>query len=534
MSDEKKTANVKKKAADTKSEKLPQKKQDKGGSSKDKSKKDEKSTEQQAMPKFSEDFGEWFNEILFQANILDYRYNLKGCGVWLAHGFKLRKNCLNIMRNLLDNTPIPHDEYLFPMLIPEPQFMKEAEHVKGFEEEVYWVKDGGTTPLDVKLALRPTSETVMYPMMALWIRSHQDLPLKTYQVVNTFRYEGKNTRPMIRVREITTFKEAHTCHASAEDAQNQIREAIGIYKAFFDAMAVPYIVSCRPRWDTFPGADYTIAFDCIFPGKHRTLQVGTVHNLGQTFGKTFNITFENKEGKQDLVYQTCYGISERAIAAVIATHGDDYGLLLPPNVTPIDLVIVPILFKEKEQIILDSARQLHAELKAAGLKVEIDTREISPGRKYYHWEIKGVPMRAELGPKDIEKGSVCLVRRDNRSKSFVPRGEIVGKVKELLSQIQADIWKAAKERHSSCVMRTKELDEALTHLEENKGVAEIPFCGDPDCAAAVEKRLESLKFLGIPEQYLDSLYDVIKPETEIYCVNCSKAVDKYWRIGRSY
>ena len=173
--------------------------------------------------------------------------------------------------------------------------------------------------------------------------------MKTYQLVSTFRYETKNTHPLIRVREITTFKEAHTCHATAEDCADQIREGVGVYKKFFDTLGVPYIISRRPKWDTFPGADYTIVFDRIFPGKHRTLQVGTVHNLGQTFAKTFEIKFQQPDGSSEYVYQTCYGISERAIAAIIATHGDNLGLKLPPIAAPIQAVTVPIIFKGKEE-----------------------------------------------------------------------------------------------------------------------------------------------------------------------------------------
>jgi prolyl-tRNA synthetase len=486
------------------------------------------------LPKIEEDFGEWFNEVIFRAGIIDYRYNLKGCGVWLAYGFKLRRYVLNIIRDLLEATPIPHDEYLFPLLIPEPQFMKEAEHVKGFEDEVFWVTHGGLTPLDVKLALRPTSETVMYPMMALWIRSHQDLPLKTYQIVNTFRYEGKNTRPMIRVREITTFKEAHTCHATAEDAEKQIREGITVYKAFFDACGVPYIITQRPKWDTFPGADYTIAFDCIFPQKHRTLQVGTVHNLGQTFGKTFNITFETIDGKQDYVYQTCYGISERSIAAIIATHGDNNGLKLVPRISPIQIVIVPIIFKEKEEEIKAAAKSLADQIRNAGIRVELDLRDISSGKKFYHWELKGVPIRLEIGPKDLAKQQAVLVRRDTREKIFAPLASIIDEIRKLMDKMQEDLSNAARNQHEHWLLRTTDLNEAIDYLDNNKGVAEIPFCGSESCAADVEKMLESLKFLGLPDRYLKALHPDAKEEEGLYCAKCQAPVKYYWRIGRSY
>ncbi len=497
-------------------------------------KKGKSSKNRLALPLMEENFSEWFNEVIFQADIIDYRYNLKGCGVWLGYGFKVRKNTFQVIRNLLDSTPVPHDEMLFPMLIPEPQFMKEKETVKGFEEEVYWVTNGGTKPLDVKLALRPTSETAMYPMAAKWIRSHQDLPLKTYQVANMFRYEGKNTRPLIRVREITTFKEAHTYHKNAETCEEQIREAIESYSRFFDALGVPYVITQRPKWDTFPGANYTIAYDCIFPQKHRALQIGTVHNLGTTFAKTFEIKYEDTEGNQQFVHQTCYGISERAIAALIASHGDNKGLKIPPMIAPIQVVIVPILFKNKEEAVLKASAEFFQEVRKAGLRVHFDDRDMSSGKKYFHWELRGVPLRVEIGPRDLEKGNVCLVRRDTKEKAFIARSEAITTINTLLEQIQQELWDSAKERHASWIHRTTDLDKALDIIENNQGIAEVPFCGSEECAADIEQRIDGLKFLGIPDEYLSTLHKEVKEESDIYCVHCSKPVKQYWRIGRPY
>jgi len=494
---------------------------------------------EKGLPKMSENFSEWFNMVIFQADIIDYRYNLKGCGVWKGYGFKLRNNTFQIIRNLLDSTPIPHDEMLFPMLIPEDQFMREKDTVKGFEDQVYWVTDGGTKPLDVKLALRPTSETAMYPMASKWIRSHQDLPLKTYQIANMFRFEGKNTRPLIRVREITTFKEAHTYHATKEEVAEQILEAVECYSQFFDALGVPYVITERPQWDTFPGADYSIAFDCLFPQKHRALQLGTIHNLGQTFSKTYDIKYETPDGKQEYVYQSCYGISERAIAAVVASHGDDNGLQLPPLIAPIQIVIVPILFKNKEDPVRQACEETFKELRKAGLRVHYDTRDMSPGKKYFHWELKGVPVRVEIGPRDVQKGHVAIVRRDTREKAFIPKEEAVAYLNDLLSTIQEDMWTAAKNRHREWVMRTDDLEEALDFIDTNQGMAEIPFCGTEECAATVEKRVDGLKFLGIPSEYLHVLHPESNHDTEeepekIFCAQCMIPVSQYWRIGRPY
>ncbi len=315
------------------------------------------------------DFSEWFHNILEEAEIIDMRYPVKGMHVWLPQGFKIRKYTLNILRNILDED---HEEVLFPLLIPEDELAKEAIHVKGFEDEVYWVTHGGLTKLNKKLALRPTSETAMYPMFSLWVRSHSDLPMKFYQIVNTFRYETKHTRPLIRVREITTFIEAHTVHINKEDTENQVNRAIEIYKMFFDSLGIPYVITTRPEWDKFPGADYTVAFDTLL-NDGKTLQIGTVHNLGQTFARTFDITYETESGEHEYVYQTCYGLSDRVIASILGVHGDEKGLCIPPVVSPYQIVIVPIIFKKGGEEVLSFCRDIREILKNEGnLRVYLD------------------------------------------------------------------------------------------------------------------------------------------------------------------
>ncbi|MDD2777540.1 MAG: proline--tRNA ligase, partial [Methanocellales archaeon] len=277
-----------------------------------------------------EKFSEWYNEILQMAEIVDVRYPIKGICVWYPFGFALRQRIYSILRSLLD---VDHQEVMFPLLIPENEFMKEAEHIKGFEEEVYWVTKGGSKSLEMPLALRPTSETAIYPILRLWIRSHVDLPLKIYQIVNTFRCETKHTRPLIRVREITSFKEAHTAHSTWGEAELQVKDALKLYGDFFRRLAVPHVITKRPDWDKFPGSDYSMAVDTLMPDG-KALQIGTVHHLGTNFAKTFDVRYEDPVGEQRYVNQTCYGISERCVAAMIAVHGDDKGLVLPPEIAP--------------------------------------------------------------------------------------------------------------------------------------------------------------------------------------------------------
>jgi prolyl-tRNA synthetase len=419
------------------------------------------------LPPKSE-FSEWYHEVIQQAEIMDIRYPVKGLYVWLPFGFKLRQLVYAKLRELLDRD---HQEVYFPTLIPEDMLMKESEHIKGFEDEVYWVTHGGLEPLDVKLALRPTSETAMYPMFKLWIRSHADLPLKVYQIVNVFRYETKHTRPLIRLREVTSFKEAHTAHRTYEEAEEQVKSAIKLYKEFYDFLAIPYLIFRRPEWDKFPGADYTIAFDTIMPDG-RTLQIGTVHHLADNFARTFEIKYETPNGDHAYVHQTCYGISERCIASLISIHGDDLGLVLPFEVAPIQIVIIPILYKGKEEKVIELSKKLYEKLK--NFRTVLDDSDERPGAKYYKWELKGVPIRFEIGPKEAENNEVVVSFRDEKKKFSLAFDDVTPeKVVE---------W-------------GKELKERLKKRAINNVKEKIVICKSvDDVADAVEKRLVALTY----------------------------------------
>jgi prolyl-tRNA synthetase len=436
-----------------------------------------------ALPR-KEDFSRWYNEILWRAEIMDVRYPVKGLYVWYPHGFAVRKRAYGILRDLMDRE---HEETMFPLLIPETEFMKEATHIKGFEDEVYWVTHGGKNELDVPLALRPTSETAIYPMYSLWIRSHTDLPLKLYQIVNTFRYETKHTRPLIRLREITSFKEAHTVHATREEAAAQVEVALGLYREFYDNLRVPVIVSRRPDWDKFPGADYTIAVDTIMPDG-KTLQIGTVHMLGDHFSRTYEITYEDADGEQQYAYQTCYGISERSIAAIISVHGDDKGLVLPPEVAPIQVVIVPIIVGKRRDEVLSAAAALEEELKEAGFVVRLDDRDMRPGAKYYHWEMRGVPLRIEIGPRDIDANTVVAVTRDGQKTKLDRRGAVEG-VFSVLAGFREGIWETARQAMADRITVAATLEETAEAVKN--GVAVVHWCGSQECAEKIETAVDA-------------------------------------------
>lgn len=468
-------------------------------------------------------FGEWFRSVLIDAGILDYRYPIKGCGVWLPYGFKIRKLVTQLLRDLHDAKG--HEEVRFPIMVTETNLRKEAAHIKDFENEVFWITHGGLKPLEIRYALRPTSETAIYPMLNLWIRSHADLPSKLYQIGSVFRCETKTTRPIIRVREVTTFKEAHTGHATLEDAEAQIREATQIYKDFFDVCGVPYVISRRPDWDKFPGSLYSISFDVIMPDG-RTLQSGTVHNLGQNFSKAFDIQYETVNGDHEYVWQTCYGISERAIGALIGTHGDDNGVVLVPKLAPIQIIIVPIPHKESEQQISEACENAAEKMRSLGFRVEIDRREdLRPGNKFYYWELRGVPIRIEIGPKDIQNEQVTIVRRDTFSREACKMTSLPQRLPEIINQMQIELREKAWGWMNKRIHRAKTLSEANELLKKRAGIVELSWCGNPDCGRKVEEYVNA-KLLGTP---LD-----LEEKVEGDCVVCSKKASTLVRVAVAY
>ncbi|MCS7374768.1 MAG: proline--tRNA ligase [archaeon GB-1845-036] len=468
-------------------------------------------------------FSEWFREVLDEAEIYDYRYPIKGCGVWRPYGFALRRNVLQIVRNILNSTN--HEEILLPLLIPENFLAKEAEHVRGFEDQVYWVTMGGRDKLDLKLALRPTSETAIGPMLKLWIKSHRDLPKKYYQIVSVFRYETKATKPLIRVREITTFKEAHTAHTTLEEADKQVREAIGAYAKIFDELGIPYVINKRPEWDKFAGALYTIAFDTLMPDG-RAMQIGTVHNLGQNFSRAFEIKYLTKDGRQEYVWQTCYGISERVLAALISIHGDDRGTVLSPNVAPIQTIIIPIPYKGEEEKILEKCIEIENILKKNGIRVKLDNREdITPGSKFYDWERRGVPTRIEIGPKDLREGKVTISRRDTLERIECREVEVVDKLRELFKLIHESMKRKAWSWFKENTYRISNIAEGRRILEEKGGIIEVYWCGSEKCGHKIQDETES-RMLG---EALD-LEDIDIGE----CIICGRKTSRLARLAKTY
>jgi len=472
---------------------------------------------------WSRHFGKWFRHVLTDAGIMDSRYPVKGMTVWLPYGFKIRGKMLQTLRELHDSTG--HQEMMFPLLIPETSLAKEAEHIKSFEGEVFWVTKGGLTPLEVKLALRPTSEAAIGPMLKLWIRSHADLPIKLYQIVNTFRYETRATRPLIRVRELDSFKEAHTVHTTEKEAEEQVKKGVEIYKKFFDTLRVPYKISRRPDWDKFPGALYTVSFEQILPDG-RTLQIGTVHNLGQNFSKAFDVTYETEKGERKHVWQTCYGIfAGRPLVGVLASHGDDHGAVLPPAIAPVQVVVVPIPYKKMEKEIINACQDVASRLKKANISVELDLREdLTPGSKFYYWELRGVPIRVEVGPRDVKQKETTVVRRDTFEKQTFKTENLIAAIKTIMNAMTDNMREKAWQWMNAHVYRVDQLEEAKRLLRKSAGIVEVLWCGSEDCGHKLEE--VNARVLGTPMD--------LKEKDAGNCVVCGKKSKDIVRVAVAY
>ncbi|HLE48275.1 MAG TPA: proline--tRNA ligase [Candidatus Thermoplasmatota archaeon] len=467
--------------------------------------------------KKSDDFMEWYLEVCDVAELCDKRYEIKGMNVWRPYAWKVMHNIDEFTRKEMARTE--HDEVLFPLMIPEKSFQKESEQIKGFGGEVFWVDFAGENKLDERYVIRPTSETAMYPMFKIWVRSHADLPLRTFQIVNVFRYETKQTRPFMRVREIHFFED-HSCFATYEDSEAHMQVDLEVVRNCLTRLALPYLTCRRPDWDKFPGAHYSVGCDVVMPSG-RTLQCATVHQYKDNFAKAYEISFEAPDGSRKFAHQTTFGMSERLVGAIVGVHGDDRGLILPPEVAPIQVVVVPILFKGKEQPVLDAAREVAHRLREKGLRVHLDDRDRNAGEKYYHWELRGVPLRLEIGPRDLEKGSVMTVRRDG-GKAIVPMPQVEAEVEKLLQHVQADLLERQTLFQNTQIHKAHKIEEA----RKLGGIVVLPICDKAECGHGVEEALD-YKTLGVP---MDEASDASQES----CAHCGKAAKEWIRFARTY
>lgn len=469
-----------------------------------------------------ENFGEWFDKVLLGAQIVDDRYPVKGFTVYMGWGYSIVKRIYQMLEGELEDTD--HQPMQFPVVIPEDAFQKEEDHIEGFAAEVFWITHAGENKLDRRLLLRPTSETAIYPMFKLWVRSHADLPLRMHQTCNVYRYETKATRPLFRGREFL-WNEAHTAHVDYEDAERQVRIGVDAYEKVYDALGLAYIIMKRPDFDKFAGAVYTLAFDTWNPDG-RVNQIGTVHNLGENFAEAFDLTYEDEEGNQALASTTCYGMGMgRVLAATIVHHGDDNGLVLPPVVAPKQVVIVPIPFKDRAQDVAAYAKEIELTLKEAGVRVQLDDdNRLRPGEKYYKWEMFGVPVRIELGPREVDGRTVTLVRRDTKEKSKAQLDRLKEEVEGLLDDIQKNIKARSQKRLDDALSDANSLDELRSLIDQRK-IVRVNWCGDPECAFLIKDEVAG--------DIRGTLWGKEEEPTGP-CINCGDEAKYVAYVARSY
>ena len=435
-----------------------------------------------------EDYSRWYTDVVQKAELADYA-PVKGCMVIRPYGYALWEN----MRAGLDARfkATGHVNAYFPLLIPESFLQKEAEHVEGFSPELAVVTHAGGKKLEEPLVIRPTSETIIWSMYKKWIQSHRDLPLLINQWANVVRWELR-TRLFLRTTEFL-WQEGHTAHATAVEAEEETLRMLDVYADFAETeMAMPVIKGLKTEQEKFAGAVRTYCIEALM-GDGKALQAGTSHNLGQNFARAFDVTFQNEQGDRELVWATSWGVSTRLVGALVMAHGDDNGLVLPPRLAPIQVVIVPIYKTddEKSATVAEAQRVGHL-LRTAGLRVHVDDRDnFKPGWKYAEWELKGVPLRLEIGPKDLEKRSVFSARRDTREKQALPVDSIATAVSEKLVAIQHDIFAKAVAFRAQMTTRVDSWEEFKAVLEAKGGFLVAHWDGTAETETAIQEETKA-------------------------------------------
>ncbi len=435
----------------------------------------------------SEDFSAWYLDVVRKAELADYS-PVKGCMVIRPYGYAIWELIQKDLDARLKATG--HVNAYFPLFIPESLLTKEAEHVEGFAPEVAWVTRGGNEELEERLAIRPTSEVIIGTMYSKWLQSWRDLPILINQWANVVRWE-KVTRPFLRTTEFL-WQEGHTAHETAEEAKDETLKILALYKAFCEeVLAMPVHDGPKSDAEKFAGASTTYSIEAMM-GDGRALQAGTSHDLGQNFAKAFSIQFQGRDKTLQHAWTTSWGMTTRLIGAAIMTHGDDSGLILPPKVAPHQVVIVPIPRGNWQETVLPKAREIRDALTAAGIRVMLDDRDAyTPGWKYAEWEMRGVPVRLEIGPKDIEKSQVMLARRDTREKMSAPMDTVVSFVGDLLEAIQKNLFERALKFRDEHTTSTVDYVAFQKLMEGRPGFVISPWCGSAQCEADVKAETQA-------------------------------------------
>jgi len=432
----------------------------------------------------SDDFSRWYNEVVRKAQLADYA-PVRGCMVIRPYGYGLWEHMQQHLDRRIKETG--HQNAYFPLLIPESLLQLEADHVEGFAPQVAWVTHGGAEELEERYAIRPTSEAIIGRMYSRWIESYRDLPVLINQWANVMRWE-KVTRMFLRTAEFL-WQEGHTAHATAAECQEEVLRMLEVYRDFVETeLAIPVFAGRKSAAEKFAGAEMTYSIEALMrDGK--ALQAGTSHNLGQHFAKVFDITYQDEQGKRQHVWQTSWGVSTRLIGALIMTHGDDQGLKLPPRVAPVQAVVVPIWRKDAERSAVMEFVDEVRRATAGRARVEVDAREqYSPGWKYNEHELRGVPVRLEVGPRDVAQRSVMSVRRDTRAKEPIALDRLAERLPELLDQIQSDLFTAARTFRDANITRVESLADVEAHFASNRGYVALPWNDDDALEGEIKQR----------------------------------------------
>ena len=467
--------------------------------------------------KKSEDFSEWYTQVIQKAELADYS-PVKGFMIIKPNAYSIWESIQNYFNDRLKKLEV-RNAY-FPLLIPESFFKKESEHAKGFTPEVAWIENKDET--GERLAIRPTSETIMYDSFSTWIRSWRDLPLRINQWCNIIRWETKATRLFLRTREFL-WQEGHCVYETKEECDKETLMYLGEYeKLCRELLAIPVITGKKTEKEKFAGALYTTTIESLMPDG-KSLQCGTSHNLGQDFAKSFKISFLGRNEKPQIPWQNSWGISTRLIGALVMVHGDDKGLVLPPNVAYNKVVIIPIVFEDNKDIILREAKKIFNSLKIYNPILD-DRDSYSAGWKFNDWELKGIPVRIEIGPKDIKLKQVVVVRRDTNKKEFIKITKLKNKIKDLLNEIQEDMYTKAKKFLDSSIQNIKNFDELKKTIDAKK-IASTYYCENSNCEDAIKDKLNGVKAICIP---------FTKEKSKGNCVNCNKESTQITYFAKAY
>jgi prolyl-tRNA synthetase len=472
----------------------------------------------------SENYSQWYLDVVRKADLADYTA-MKGCMVIKPYGYGLWENLRDALDRRIKETG--HQNAYFPLFVPESLLNKEAAHVEGFAPEVAWVTHGGNEPLEERLAIRPTSEAIICSIYADWVQSYRDLPILINQWANVVRWE-KVTRLFLRTTEFL-WQEGHTCHRTNDEAQEETLKMLRVYQEFAETeLAMPVIPGVKTANERFPGAVETYCIEALM-GDGKALQAVTSHNLGQHFAKMFDIIFEDEDQTRKHVWQTSWGVSTRLVGGVIMTHGDENGLVLPPRIAPIQLVIIPIFKAANKDEVVGKAREIEKQLKGVA-RVKLDDREqYTPGWKFNEYEMKGVPVRLEIGPKDIEKNQCVLARRDTRAKEFVPLDQLATRLLELLAQIQSEMLERAGAFREENTRIASNFAEFTDIIENKRGFIRANWCGEGDCELKI-KELTKATIRCIPLDDSNELY----PAPAGNCVHCNAPAKHEVYFARSY